>query len=103
MGKAGIVGVKADDIRKALGVDADRLRLGREVRRRQVGEVLNRVVIFWNQHVAVIPDDGAITKIADDDTPLVDTKHLIEGRVARIIEHKKRLSRLSTRNGRQSK
>jgi hypothetical protein len=51
-------------------------------------------VILWNQHVAVIPDDGAITEIADHDTSVVDTKQLIEGRVAWIIEHKERLARL---------
>jgi hypothetical protein len=36
----GIVGVKADDIGKSPGVDADRLCLGGEVTRRQVSEVL---------------------------------------------------------------
>src|SRR6516165_128931 len=101
MGKAGgIVGVKADDIGKAPGVDSDRLCLGRKVRRRQVGEVLNRVVIFWNQHVAVVGNNGAITEIADDHTSVVDTKQLIEGRVAWIIEHKERLTRLGKCNGR---
>src|SRR6516164_566214 len=87
----GIVGVKADDIGKSPGVDADRLCLRREVTRRQVGEVLYRVVIVRNQDIAVIRDNGAIAEIADNDTSVVDTKQLIEVRVTWIIEHKEGL------------
>jgi hypothetical protein len=48
-------------------------------------------VILWNQHIAVIRYNGAVTEIPDDDASVVDAKQLIEVRVAWIIEHEEGL------------
>ena len=53
-------------------------------------------MIFWNQHVAVIRNNGAITEIAHDDTPFVNTKQLIEVRVAWIIEGQRKIQLLDS-------
>ena len=90
MGEAGfVVRVKADDLGKLPSVDADRLRLRGEVARWQGSKVLHRVVIFRNQHIAVVRNNCAIAKITDNDPAVVDAEQLVEVRSTQIVEHKK--------------
>ena len=66
----------------------------------QMGEVLHRVVIAGQQHIAVVRHHRAVAEIADDDARIVDAEQLVEVRVARVVENDE-VPRGGTRHGRQ--
>jgi hypothetical protein len=51
-----------------------------------MSEVLHGVVSFRNHQVAVVRNRGAITEIAGDQPPVIDTEQLIEVWISGIVE-----------------